>query len=387
MTRFDVIVVGGGVAGLATSLAVRSLGHSVAVIERGDYDGHRIGETLAPEIKIPLTELALWDRFEALRCARVVSRLSAWSARRLDETNSIFNPYGPGWLVGRPAFEKMLAGAAVDRGVTLWRNAQLQSCRRDSDGYWRLTLLHGVVPPTIESRFAVVATGRASSLLRGAGEKRASYDRLVAIVARVPRPAGWPADDHRPLIEAMPDGWCYSACFPDGHVDLAIMTDADTAHAEMCRLNSRPAVLRAFLERAPHTRERLNSHLDLLAPVTVVAANTSMNSHVIGDAKLAVGDAVLAIDPLAGQGSFAALDGGIRAARAIDAYFAGRDDALQRYADDERVRFGRYMSDRAAYYGMERRWPHSVFWRRRRDEHGPARREPAYAIEHHYKAR
>jgi flavin-dependent dehydrogenase len=100
----------------------------------------------------------------------------------------------------------------------------------------------------------------------------------------------------------------------------------------------------------------------------VVAANTYINNQLIGDAKLAVGDAALALDPLAGQGSLAAIDGAIRAARAISEYFRAGTQALQRYADQEQLRSERFLADRTAYYRMEQRWPHSPFWNRRYEQ-------------------
>lgn len=365
MTRFDVIIVGGGVAGLATALALRSAGHSVAVIERGGYDRAQIGETFPPEIKLPLAQLDLWHGFRALRCPQMPSRLSAWGSERLDEVDYIFNAYGNGWLVARPAFEKMMAGRAVDCGVRLIHNAYLRACGREGDRSWRFALADDAGTHVLRGRFAVAATGRASSVLRGPGETRAVHDQLLAIVTRAARPVNWSPDDHRPLIEATADGWWFSALFPDGLVHLAMMTDLDLARARMRQYHSRLRMLNALLGRAPSTRERLGRRPELIAPVHVVSANTYMNDKLIGDAKLAVGDSASAFDPLAGQGSFAALSGGIRAAKAIAEYFRIGGDALQRYADQERLRFAQFLADRTAYYRMEPRWPHSRFWMRR----------------------
>jgi flavin-dependent dehydrogenase len=371
VTRFDVIIVGGGVAGLATAVALRTLGYSVAVIERGNYDRPRIGESFPPEIKIPLAELTLWESFLALRCAPAPSRLSAWGDERLDEADYVFNAYGNGWLVLRPTFERMMAAGAVDCGVTLFRKARIQSCARDARS-WRFTLLHDERIHALGSSFAVVATGRGSSALRGADETRTSYDRLLAIVAAVARPVGWPSYDHRPLVEATADGWWFSALFPDGRVHVAMMTDADLARNEMRRHGSRPSMLSASLAGAPSTRARLGHRLELLGPAQVVAANTYASDMLVDHGKLVVGDVASAVDPLAGQGSFAALAGGIRAAGAIDGYFRQGMEALQHYADDERRRFAQMLADRTAYYRMERRWPESCFWRRRQVDVGGA---------------
>jgi flavin-dependent dehydrogenase len=365
LDRFDVIVVGGGVAGLTTAIALRSKGYSVAVIERRSNNRAQIGEILAPEARLPLATLDLWDKFVALGCAQAVSRLSAWGSDPLGQVDYILNAYGNGWLVARPTFDQMLSRVAVERGVTFFGKARLQRFSRDDHRTWRLTLSDDGMSRVVWSRFAVAATGRASSVLREAGETRRTYDQLLAIVARVARPASWQHDDHRPLIEATADGWWFSLLFPDGDVHLALMTDSDLARTAIRRSGSRPAMLHALLDRASHTRERLHGRLDLLRPPQVVAANTYINNRMVDDAKLFVGDAALAIDPLAGQGSFAALDAGIRAAEAVGEYFRAGIQPLYDYAREEHLRFEQYLADRAAYYRLEQRWPHSPFWKRR----------------------
>jgi flavin-dependent dehydrogenase len=362
---FDVIVVGGGVAGLATAIALRSKGYSVAVIERQVNHRAQIGEVFVPEARLPLTTLDLWDDFLALRCAQAAARLSVWGSDHLDQADYIFNAYGNAWLVGRPSFDRMLSRVAVDRGVKFFAKARLQRVSREHNRIWRLTLSCSGMSRVVCSKFAVAATGRASSVLREAGETRRTYDHLVAIVARVGRPTSWRHDDHRPLIEATADGWWFSLLFPDGEVHLAMMTDSDLARTAIRRAGSRPAMLNASLRRASHTRERLDDRLDLLRPPQVVAANTYMNDRMVDDAKLFVGDAALAIDPLAGQGSFAALDAGIRAAEAVGEYFRAGIQPLYDYTQDERLRFEQYLADRAAYYRLEQRWPYSPFWKRR----------------------
>jgi hypothetical protein len=113
------------------------------------------------------------------------------------------------------------------------------------------------------------------------------------------------------------------------------MTDSDLARTAIRRSGSRPAMLHALLDRASHTRERLHGRLDLLRPPQVVAANTYINNRMVDDAKLFVGDAALAIDPLAGQGSFAALDAGICAAEAVGEYFRAGIQPLYDYAREE----------------------------------------------------
>jgi len=364
--RFDVAVVGGGVSGTATAIALRMRGFSVALIERRTSYYRRVAETLHPQIKVLLSSLDLWDDFVALRCARAAARLSSWGNAQLDVADYIFNPHGNGWVVTRPALDVMLAGAAERRGVGLVREAKIRSYyKEDNNGSWVFTLSQNGTTSTMCCDFAVVATGRSSPLLRGPHGRKISYDQLVCMHADVAAPESWAADDYRPLIEATADGWWYSVLIPDRRVTVALMTDADLARHISRQHDSRKAMLTSLLRHARHTKERLAGELNFLAVPIVVAANTYRSENIAHCGKLMVGDAALAIDPLSGQGTYAALDSGIRAAEAISAYHKIGSKALLDYARDEYQLFNELLVQRSAYYRLEQRWRNSPFWTRR----------------------
>ena len=79
----DVIVLGGGPAGTATAIALAGFGWSVIVLERSHYESTRIGETLPPEVKRPLTALGMWERFLADGPVGSPGIASAWGQAEL----------------------------------------------------------------------------------------------------------------------------------------------------------------------------------------------------------------------------------------------------------------------------------------------------------------
>jgi len=81
---------------------------------------------------------------------------------------------------------------------------------------------------------------------------------------------------------------------------------------------------------------------------------------------LAVGDAARAFDPLSSQGICTSLESALLGAQAIAAALDGHDSAVLDWSFQNRQRFGRHVQTRQAYYSLERRWPDSEFWRRRR---------------------
>ena len=76
----------------------------------------------------------------------------------------------------------------------------------------------------------------------------------------------------------------------------------------------------------------------------------------------------MAFDPLASEGIAKALNDGRRAAESIAAYLAGDASSLHRFALDLEREYAAYRSTRARYYRIERRWPESVFWKRRHED-------------------
>jgi flavin-dependent dehydrogenase len=164
------------------------------------------------------------------------------------------------------------------------------------------------------------------------------------------------------LIEAVENGWWYSAPLPDSRLVIAYMTDADVY------ARGRRQSANMWLEQLGHTtytQARANSGALDSGPL-IVQANSSRLDRVYGDDWLAVGDAALAFDPLSGEGVYRALESGIRVRSVVQAYFAGERGEFASYADTLGEIFNQFLVLRGKYYSHERRWPNSVFWQRRK---------------------
>jgi flavin-dependent dehydrogenase len=262
------------------------------------------------------------------------------------------------------------AGAIVQLGA---RPAGFDARSNDAAGGFDIAPSAAGGDHRLHARFVVDASGRASMVARARGVARHAFDRLMAVAAYVKPGPGGPASDRATLIEAVEDGWWYSALLPADQMIVAYMTDADLMKHQLATAGGWSGLLR----RAGPTRARVASHgSETEGEPRMVSASSSCLAAFAGAGWLAVGDAAASYDPLSSQGITVALSSGIEAAGAIAAQLgagAGGSEALASYDRRRRRDFFDYLVLRAAYYALERRFPRSEFWRRRQ----PATRQPA----------
>jgi flavin-dependent dehydrogenase len=203
------------------------------------------------------------------------------------------------------------------------------------------------------AHFVLDATGRSAWLTRRLGIARVAADRLVGIVGFLATTDGC---DPRTFLDAAEDGYWYVARLPKRRCVAAFMTDADLA----VRYPGGPAALwRDRLARAPFATI-VGTPGE--AAVRVVPANGARLAVFGGPGWLAIGDAAASWDPLSAQGIITALEGGWRAATvALTNAAQGTAD----YTDWVEATWAEYTRNYHAFYGQVRRWPDSLFWRRR----------------------
>lgn len=350
MNSFDVVVAGGGPAGAVAALDLSRRGFRVALIEQSAYENLRVGETLPPQIRQPLMELGVWERFLSSERLESYGIRSAWETRAARHHDFLSNPYGCGWHVDRARFDAMLATAAADAGADLLLSAHVKSCSM-TNGQCQVDVAHEKNNVTFSGRMLVDATGRKALLASRLGAQADVADRLIGAVTfcELSEAAQWT------LIEAVEEGWWYSAPLPDGRMVFAYMTDSDLWNA---------GIWHELMALAPLTFERAGCR-QIPPPSLVVSAGSLVRRPVVGANWIATGDAALAFDPLSGQGLLKSIESGSRCAAAIAGYFAGDPGALKSYDSWVQETYDAYLSVRGKFYGSVLRWPNSQFWKRR----------------------
>jgi len=350
VNSFDVVVAGGGPAGAVAALKLSRRGFRVALIEQSAYDNFRVGETLPPQIRSPLMDLDVWERFLSSEPMESYGIRSAWETQAARHRDFLNSPYGCGWHVDRARFDAMLAHSAADAGAELLLSAHVKSCTM-TGGQCRLDVVHDNNHVSFFARVLVDATGRKALLASRLGAQADVADRLIGAVTfcKQSEPAQWA------LIEAVEEGWWYSAPLPQGRMVFAYMTDSDLWNGDLWHELMALALL--TFERAGRGQ--------IPQPSLVVSAGSLVRRPVVGANWLATGDAALAFDPLSGQGVLKSIESGTRCAAAIAGYFAGDPCAFKSYDSWVQETYEAYLSVRRQFYGAVPHWPNSQFWKRR----------------------
>ena len=340
MTEFDVAIVGGGPAGTAAALTLlRYSKLRPVVIERSHYENWRVGETLSPGVFPLLTYLGAENVLADHGQRRAYATAASWGSADVVSRDFLFTGGGDAWHLDRMRFDRSLAELVTARGGTvLMGTANL--------------------PSDLTARFVIDASGRHASYARSRGAHAVADDHLTGLVAIF---EGGGDSQTATLVEAVEDGWWYSARLPENKLVVAFMTDADVVRANHLHDQN------AWLESLGTTRTTRLRIVDaqLVQGPTACPAHSQILDPVVGDGWLAAGEAAAGFDPLSSMGIGYAISSGIQAARVAASAMGGNTQHAAVYANDVNRHYRAYLERRRAYYRMEQRWPDSPFWARR----------------------
>jgi 2-polyprenyl-6-methoxyphenol hydroxylase-like FAD-dependent oxidoreductase len=229
-----------------------------------------------------------------------------------------------GLALQRPELDNALLKLASEQGATIRMGARPQRIER-ADGQWNATLADG---EPIQARLLIGADGRKSSTARLLGLTLPARRSRTAI--HIDRPARIPAPPFGQM-HVFDDGayMGLNAITPDT-VNVSMVCDPDA-------LRGLPVVdfINDHIRRSPHLSELIELLPTGARPVATYPANAQARSAATHDAAL-VGDASGYIDPLTGEGIFAAFWTAEALVCAIREGWRELPAALQRYADRRR---------------------------------------------------
>ncbi|GAA4392776.1 NAD(P)/FAD-dependent oxidoreductase [Hymenobacter koreensis] len=307
---FDVLIIGGGLAGLTAALDLASRGHRVAVVEKRIYPFHRVcGEYISNEVLPYLQRLGADPA--ALDPARISQfLLSAPGGRTLTAPLDL-----GGFGVSRYALDEFLYDRARQRGVQFYLKATAADVQLE--------------PQTDVFRVAL-ANGQqlTARVVLGAYGKRATLDRQLDRAFFRQRSPFVGVKYHLRLD--FPRNLIALHNFADGYAGLSAVEDGRfcfcylTTREQLRRHGSIPAMEENVLSQNPHLRRVFAEAEQLYAQPEVIneisfAPKTCVERHV-----LMCGDAAGLITPLCGNGMAMAMHGAALAVRHSSAFLQGQ---------------------------------------------------------------
>lgn len=322
----DVRVVGGGAAGCLAALAARRLGLRVELlapnVQRPDF-----AQTTSARFEQALDRLGALGRWQEWTGPRATPKVvSRWGTTRSVTSDNFLRPDLSLHVVNRRASDAFLQTLALDAGVIV------------TSERWT---------PRTQAFRTVDATGRTCAVARRRGARRRIIGELIGV-------SGWSETHGADHVEisALPDGWLYSAPAPCGRTNHILFTaPAVLRRAGVSRI---AATLMAALRNTSGNRS-----LPLQSgSAQILLASPTFLEEPGGSDWIAVGEAAVAFDPLAGAGLAFAAESALRAA----AVLAGATE-LPAYAAFVQTQVSQLRIGRHRLYGMCLRAFPTEFWR------------------------
>ena len=355
MIAYDIIIIGGGVAGLSAASFLASRGLQVALIDKGTPHTLKAGECLMADALPIIKRLGFEQDFLKAHHLSLQSYHIGWGNQKPFERHLISSPAGEGWILNRLHFDAMLVKHAKKQNVTFYWETSLQEVLQTNKGDWELEI-KGSQKRKLTSTFVIDASGRSRAFTRRLGIAKKQTDKLLATCCHLQNTSHLSlstatiASDH--------NGWWYYTKYTKDKGTLAYFTDADLPQFKDISSLKEQAMKQPLL--APLLEN--STYQD--ATFKRLAAYSSTLETSTGNAWLAMGDAVASYDPLSSFGITSALSSAFYGSQAILRYFKGESQYLQTYQQLIQQNFLSYLKKQKAEYEKANNL-NGEFWQRR----------------------
>jgi hypothetical protein len=259
-------------------------------------------------------------------------------------------------LIDRRKLDVLLRESAIDAGATL-----LSSVSAFTPGKNSWIIASNDAGP-IRCRFLVNAAGRHSALRDG---RVIHSPRTIALTVRL---AASSLGDAESRVEAAANSWFWAVRSQDANASVTLFVALETA--QQWQRTDRSAELLRCLGKTSLRTSRIR--LRLSSRICALDATITAERQVFGDRMVHIGDAALALDPIASQGIHHALLSAQQAGAAINTVLVRGQVGLARRFLNERQQEARrqHLSACVAVYQQQDIFD-TPFWRERSEPASP----------------
>lgn len=351
---YKVIIIGGGPAGIATSLSLQSRGISHCIIESKTAPIDKAGEVLPPNAKPLLKKMGLLPLVKHTRHIPYYGNKSCWGTNNLQQKEFIRSVHGHGYLLDRAFFETQLWEYVDTSKVDFYKGYALKKVYKLGDS---IEVLISDLNDTvrIEAPYIVDATGRKASVCRQLQIPKIQIDQQFSLIikGKLKQPM-----QRQICIEAVENGWWYLA--PKANKEVVLMFF--TSKGCISSTSDISDFLKMNFQATLHL-SKLEKQLDIsFENSKTLPAGTSRLQIPYNECCIAVGDAAYSYDPISSYGITSALASGYYAGHALGSMLEGEENAFEAYHYLMEQAFDSYMKELVVQYGLEKRWEGSQYW-------------------------
>ena len=360
---YTVVVLGSGIAGSITALALQQLGIKTLVVERGSHPRFAIGESTLPtttfllrhfaeRFRIPeLAEICSYEGLNKHRCVAWPKQIfwfgvhregEALPARHESINEALLAPLGPDVHMLRADVDAFLVSLFAKYGVDYVEHAEVSRFQADADGV-TLDVRTGGKEARVNAQFVVDATGHGSALSKQLGLRddearlltntrsifghfRGVKDLDEALGERNPsmrfrRSAGT-------MHHCFPGGWFWVIPFDDGVTSVGLQLDRRTFPLDTSI--SAGQELDAFIRRFPDVAR----HLGDMTPIRTLVRTDRVqftSRTILSERFIATPHAAAFVEPLFSTGIMLTLSFIDRFIPAALAAYTDKDWRIERF--------------------------------------------------------
>lgn len=332
---FDALIIGGGLAGLVSSIALSRMGFSVAVLEQKEYPFHKVcGEYISNEVVPYLNALNIFPN--QLHPTQINKfEISAPSGKLAGCTMQL-----GGFGISRYSFDAFLAEKAIENGVTLLTSTKAVELKFENNAHCVISSSGSL----LESKVLIAAYGKRNklnqTLHRKSAEKRSPY-----IGIKQHFKANF--NDNLVALHNFKGGYCGLSKTDLNTVNVCYLTTKKVfeEHKDLSALQTN------LLCTNPHLKKFFSKAEPFFEPLAISQINFGIHERVSKHV-LFCGDAAGLIHPLCGNGMAMAIHAAKLVATSTAMFLNGtisREQMEQTYQTtwkkqfEARMRFGGYM--------------------------------------------